>query len=590
MYGFYCETNSCKFAFTYQGKYSNKGGMRDSCSSIVKSWLTVVASLTLLGLISPQTVLYMLRRFVLNKYWYSHIIFDKGLCTLETSSASINSKVHEKAHHKAFGVERVNTANSSCVQHCHTHPLCMRKWISNHRGKIGLHLHDIGYLVNRSSYEILALVQKRIGERKCSTRRAYVSVGTDSGLLQHLHHIPHFSEVYFNFFSLSLWSCEFTRKCNHELDDQNFQNASHHIAYPITTHRGDAVMTTQSHTIIDKLSIHSTSKQFWSMKEDSSSHSWIKDIVMAVDGFLGVRTIRSSTCDQNEGNNLHRHYDSADTGSVNEEYSEVSIKLMVDGWFLHASDAMVLGSIILKENPCRYQGLLKKRLFSQKDSSMNRLGDVGNSNGDITALRNEEITVGLLDRNTDRKLLNAKEIIGSLSIGNKSLLMSTFTFSDKSLADQVALMRGVDVLLAVHGAGLTNIAWLKPCSILVEVFPYGYYLPHYFGPLAEKVGIIHDEWEASEGETLRKKLLLERPHCAKKFKGIRLKYDNQFKRTNNTEIEKITTYSNFCLEDDLCRSCARGADGLIINLEKLKKNLHELLLKREKCIIGHDLL
>lgn len=564
--------------------------MRESYSSILKSWLTVVASLTLLGLISPQTVLYVLKRFVLNKYWYSEVIFDKGRCTRETSSASINPKLHEKTHHRnVSGVGKLNTtvANVSCIQHqhCHTHPLCMRKWVSNHRGSIESHLHGTGYLVNSSSSEILALVHKRIGERKCSTRKAYVSVGADSGLLQHVHHIPHFSEVYFNFFSLSLWSCEFTRKTSHEIGSLNSLDA-----YPMTTHRDRFILTTQSHTTIDKLSIHSTSKQFWSMKEDSSSHSWIKDIVRAVNGFLGVQTIRSSLCDQNEGDSLHSHINDTDTSSFNEEYLQLSTRLMVDGWFLHPSDAMVLGSIILKENPCRYQGLLKKRLFSQTNNSVTGLGDIGSSDGDITSLRNEMITVGLLDRSTDRKLLNAKDIMGTSKIGNKSLVMSLFTFSDKNIADQVALMRGVDVLVAVHGAGLTNIAWLKPCSILVEVFPYGYYLPYYFGPLAEKVGVLHNEWEASEDETSRKELLFERPHCARKFKGIRKKYNNQFKRTNNTETEKISTYSDLCLEDDLCRSCARGADGLVVNMEKLMSNMRGLLVKREKCIVQHDFL
>lgn len=57
-------------------------------------------------------------------------------------------------------------------------------------------------------------------------------------------------------------------------------------------------------------------------------------------------------------------------------------------------------------------------------------------------------------------------------------------------SSQRALLAATSVLIAAHGAGLSNILFLRPGSIVIEVFPFGY-TPHIFEELAAQLGIVH---------------------------------------------------------------------------------------------------
>lgn len=56
-------------------------------------------------------------------------------------------------------------------------------------------------------------------------------------------------------------------------------------------------------------------------------------------------------------------------------------------------------------------------------------------------------------------------------------------------------MRSTDILVTVHGAGETNMAWMKPCSVVLEVFPWAFYYD-YFGSLAGKI-MQHNDMKCS---------------------------------------------------------------------------------------------
>ena len=48
-----------------------------------------------------------------------------------------------------------------------------------------------------------------------------------------------------------------------------------------------------------------------------------------------------------------------------------------------------------------------------------------------------------------------------------------------SFAEQVVSMFSIDVMVSVHGAGLTNIVFMLPYSGLVEIFPPLFFEPYY---------------------------------------------------------------------------------------------------------------
>ncbi|MFS8907710.1 glycosyltransferase 61 family protein [Synechococcus sp. OH2] len=57
-----------------------------------------------------------------------------------------------------------------------------------------------------------------------------------------------------------------------------------------------------------------------------------------------------------------------------------------------------------------------------------------------------------------------------------------------SLAEQIALMQTAEAVIGLHGAGLTNLAFCQPGTLVVEIFPRNAVLP-YFWSLAQVVGL-----------------------------------------------------------------------------------------------------
>jgi capsular polysaccharide biosynthesis protein len=65
--------------------------------------------------------------------------------------------------------------------------------------------------------------------------------------------------------------------------------------------------------------------------------------------------------------------------------------------------------------------------------------------------------------------MNEEEIIPGL----RDLGFHVMRPAETSLGDQIAAFRDAKVVVAVHGAGLTNIIFCRPGSTLVEIFPEG---------------------------------------------------------------------------------------------------------------------
>ena len=57
----------------------------------------------------------------------------------------------------------------------------------------------------------------------------------------------------------------------------------------------------------------------------------------------------------------------------------------------------------------------------------------------------------------------------SSSVSSKDSTPYSFDFEGNTFREQVSIMRATDILLTVHGAAETNIAWMHPCSTVLEV-------------------------------------------------------------------------------------------------------------------------
>lgn len=81
------------------------------------------------------------------------------------------------------------------------------------------------------------------------------------------------------------------------------------------------------------------------------------------------------------------------------------------------------------------------------------------------------MTLILRDGNT-RKIINEKLLIKTLK--KLPVELGVYRFGTISFSDQVAIIDQTDILMAMHGAALTHVLFMRPNSFVIELFPYGF--------------------------------------------------------------------------------------------------------------------
>lgn len=148
-----------------------------------------------------------------------------------------------------------------------------------------------------------------------------------------------------------------------------------------------------------------------------------------------------------------------------------------------------------------------------------------------------------------------------------------------SLSQQARALRSIDVLLTAKGSGEVNIAWMRPCSIVLEISPWAYFIPHYFYKLSRRSGLLHYSWQALKKDTRTTDLFLNRPECERKLRAI-----------ENKNHGNITSMNKECLNDPLCSSCGQNVDGVIVNISDLQSLVEKAVEDRRRCIANHPFL
>ena len=79
-------------------------------------------------------------------------------------------------------------------------------------------------------------------------------------------------------------------------------------------------------------------------------------------------------------------------------------------------------------------------------------------------------------------------------------------FGDLTLAGQASWVHRQDIIILPHGAGCANLMFARPCTVVLEVYPNGRYIPGEYLQLARAVGAIgYTAYEGTYGyeETVR---------------------------------------------------------------------------------------
>ncbi|GFH59619.1 hypothetical protein CTEN210_16095 [Chaetoceros tenuissimus] len=110
----------------------------------------------------------------------------------------------------------------------------------------------------------------------------------------------------------------------------------------------------------------------------------------------------------------------------------------------------------------------------------------------MNKLSNEPIRIVLIDRkNHTREWIHAQETKDAIEdmYDASEVVVDIVSNPSGSLQTQANTMHTADIIISPHGAQLTNLAFIRPCTAVLELFPRGYYLG-YFQPLVISSGAL----------------------------------------------------------------------------------------------------
>lgn len=108
----------------------------------------------------------------------------------------------------------------------------------------------------------------------------------------------------------------------------------------------------------------------------------------------------------------------------------------------------------------------------------------------IQSIRCVAPRISILDRKKTRSLLNVEFIAAHFS----ELFDASITvkyFEKATFQEQMEFMANTDILISPHGAQLTSLIVMPECASVLELFPVSYYLPWFYGSLADASAVRH---------------------------------------------------------------------------------------------------
>jgi protein O-GlcNAc transferase len=112
-------------------------------------------------------------------------------------------------------------------------------------------------------------------------------------------------------------------------------------------------------------------------------------------------------------------------------------------------------------HPCERSELL--HVFSQRALQFYGVNDQGPHDGDLM--------VTFIDRKEGRKLVNQEAYLQELETTIPHLNIQAIDFTAIDFRRQLEIIRKTDILVGVHGAGLTHGMFLREGSVMVEILP-----------------------------------------------------------------------------------------------------------------------
>ena len=117
------------------------------------------------------------------------------------------------------------------------------------------------------------------------------------------------------------------------------------------------------------------------------------------------------------------------------------------------------------------------------------------SDDDIAKVKGKgkPLQIGIIQRPDARRIDNLQEIRDAIQVALPDAHIDMTDFNFTTLKEQAWYFASKDLIIAAHGAALTNSIFITPKTIVLQMHPSGYYYP-FFEPLIEQAGGIAMDW------------------------------------------------------------------------------------------------
>eukprot|EP00667_Euglena_gracilis_P011023 EG_transcript_11241 len=97
-----------------------------------------------------------------------------------------------------------------------------------------------------------------------------------------------------------------------------------------------------------------------------------------------------------------------------------------------------------------------------------------------------QVKIGIVNRRGSRRLLNPEVVYDAFIQHSRRTEIHTVDDMEDlgSVENQCLFFNQMDIIVTGHGAQLTNLVCSIPCTVVLEVYPPGYFLPGFFNPFA----------------------------------------------------------------------------------------------------------
>eukprot|EP01040_Poterioochromonas_malhamensis_P013123 gene13123-14407_t len=133
--------------------------------------------------------------------------------------------------------------------------------------------------------------------------------------------------------------------------------------------------------------------------------------------------------------------------------------------------------------------------------------------------------------------------------------LKVMNFDGKSFEDQVKGTADMDIMIGIHGAAFTNVVFMKPCSVLIEVYPWFFHGWNFFDRFTRSSEVLHYTWMES--------------------------LENSIQPTQNSYLEDCSKVLESCIQGlkaSMCIILTGVADELIMSKTFISPNKYDIML------------